>query len=207
MNRRGFMSETFLFNTLITIYGKCGSLLDAHEVFDEMPELNVISWTAMISACASSEEAETALGLFSQMQRTSIQPNHFTLSAILSAIRRGLQVASLEQGLEVHAQAVRRGLQLDLFVGNALVDMYVKCGSMEDALHVFDTMPQQDVVSWTSIIAGCEQNGLIEEALEMFHQMQQVGVMPNLKTFTNALSACPSLSALEQGVEITYSVK
>ncbi|XP_057851414.2 pentatricopeptide repeat-containing protein At2g13600-like [Cryptomeria japonica] len=124
------------------MHGKCGSLLDAREVFDGMPERNVISWTAMILAYDSSEQAETALG-FTQMQWTNIQPNHFTLSAIIYAIGR---VASLEKRLEVHAQAVRRGLQSDLFVGNAFVDVYVKCGSMEDGLHVFDAMLQQDVV-------------------------------------------------------------
>jgi pentatricopeptide repeat protein len=199
MSARGFVRDKIVLNTLINAYAKCGSLLDARKVFEEMCERNVISWTSVISAYASHGQAEEALGLFRRMQRMGVQPNHFTVATVLPACAK---LTALEQGMEIHEEIIRRGFQSDVFVGNALVDMYAKCGSIENARNVFDKMLQRDVVSWTSMIASCEQNGHVDEALELFYRMQLLGVRPNMKTFTSAVSACANLRALEQGMDI-----
>eukprot|EP01018_Ginkgo_biloba_P032087 Gb_22769 [translate_table: standard] len=168
MRERGIEPDNFLGNILLTMYAKCGSLVDARKVFDQMPKRNVVSWTVIIAAYARHGYSEEALTLFYQMQSTGVQPNPFTFATVLPACAN---LADLEQGKEIHKEIVRIGFQSDAFVGNALVDMYAKCGSIENARHVFDKMPERDVVTWTALITGYVQNGHIDEALELFKKM------------------------------------
>lgn len=219
-----------LTNKLVTVYAKFGCLADARRVFDQMPDRDVVSWTAMISAYARDRYADKALKMFDEMKQTGVQPNHFTFSSVLPACAT---LASLEQGREIHEEISTSGFLSEVFVGNALVDMYAKCGSIEEARHVFDKMPQRDVVSWnamisgyalngqidkalelfqnipkrnvvswTSMITGYAQNGLAVEALKLFQQMQRAGVKPISNTFASVLSACADLAALDQGMEV-----
>eukprot|EP01018_Ginkgo_biloba_P011199 Gb_27469 [translate_table: standard] len=174
MNNRGFMPDTFFWNTLLNMYVKCGSLVDARGVFDQIPERDVFSWTVMIAAYARLGLAEEALILFRQMQRTGIEPNQFTFASIIPACTN---LAALEQGKEIHEGAIRSGFQSDSFVSNTLAYMYAKCGSMDYARHVFDKMPNRDVVSWTAMIAGYGQHGNVDEALKMFQKMPQRDVV------------------------------
>eukprot|EP01018_Ginkgo_biloba_P001596 Gb_35886 [translate_table: standard] len=227
---RGFKPDIILGTILLTMYAKCGSLVDARTVFEQMPNRNVVSWTVMITAYASHGQAEDALTLFYQMQRSGIQPNRFTFAGILPACA---DLSSLEQGKKIHEEIIRCGFQSDVFVGNALVDMYAKCSDIKNARHVFDIMPQRDVVLWTTMIVGYVQNGLVDEALKLFQkipqrdvvswnamisgyvqnghidealklfgQMQLTGVKPSSKTFAGVLPACANLGALEKGKEL-----
>eukprot|EP01018_Ginkgo_biloba_P007740 Gb_39702 [translate_table: standard] len=174
MNERGFVSDRFLGNTLVNMYAKCGSLVDARRVFDEMAERDVCSWTVMIAAYSRHGFAEEALVMFYQMQRTGIQPNQFTFTGVLPACAK---LAALQQGMEIHEDIIRRGFQSDVFVESALVDMYAKCGSMESACDLFDKMPQRNVVSWNTMIAGYTHNGYAEEALKLFCTMPERNVV------------------------------
>jgi pentatricopeptide repeat protein len=226
----GFILERVLGNTLVNMYAKCGSLVDARRVFDQMSERDVCSWTLMISAYAKNGLPQEALSIFHQMQRTGVQPNQFTFASVLPACS---SLASLEEGMEIHDEIIRSGYESDLFVGNALVDMYAKCGNIEKAREVFDKMSQPDVVSWTALmtgyalaghiadaselfakmperdvwswtvmIAAYAKHGFPAEALTLFHQMQQKGIQPNQFTFAGVLPACANLASLELGAEI-----
>eukprot|EP01018_Ginkgo_biloba_P031910 Gb_25359 [translate_table: standard] len=221
-------------NKLVSIYGKCGNLVYARRVLDQMPERNVVSWTAIIAAYTRHGFAEEAVRLFYQMQRTGVQPNPFTFSSVLPACAN---LAALEHGKEIHEEIIKSGFDSDVYVGSALVDMYVKCGSMEYACHVFDRMPkrnvvswntmisgyaqnghaeealklfqktpERDVVSWNAMIAGYAQNGNHEEALTQFYEMQRKGIQPNQFTFASVLQACANLS-LEHGKGIHEEIR
>eukprot|EP01018_Ginkgo_biloba_P022819 Gb_03626 [translate_table: standard] len=170
MIERGFKSDKFLHTNLVIMYAKCGSLADGHRVLDEMPTQNVVPWTAMISAYSKREQAEEALALFNQMQRAGIQPDQLTFASILPACA---DLAALQQGKDIHEDIFRRGYQTNVILGSALVDMYIKCGSIEYARHVFDEMPERNVVSWNVMIAGYAQNGCLEEALKLFQKMPE----------------------------------
>ncbi|KAJ7289005.1 hypothetical protein O6H91_Y307500 [Diphasiastrum complanatum] len=189
-------SNIFLANTLVHMYSKCGSVLDAHKVFSNMPQHNVYSWTAIISAYADSGQGEEAINLFQQMQETGLAPDKVVFVVVLKACAR---LAALEQGKQLHSHIIKRGFQLDLIIGNTLVDMYAKCGCTEDARELFNNMSERDVVSWTAMIAGYAQNGLGKEALALYEQMKQEGMQPNNVTFVPLLKACASLAALEHG--------
>jgi pentatricopeptide repeat protein len=168
MNRMGFKADVVLETKLLTVYAKSGRLTDARRVLDEMPNANVVSWTAMIAAYAKHGHAEEALKLFSLMQRTGIRPDPFAFVSVLPACAN---MESLELGKEAHEDIIRSGFQSNIFVGSSVVDMYVKCGSIEDARKVFDKMPERNVVSWTAMIAGYAQNGHVDEAFELFEKM------------------------------------
>eukprot|EP01018_Ginkgo_biloba_P002747 Gb_11036 [translate_table: standard] len=196
MNERGIFPEIWLQNTLVNMYAKCGSLLEARRAFDEMPKRDVCSWTVMIQAYARYGFCEEALALFHQMQRNGVQPDQFTFASVLPAC------ANLEAIDYVHDEIIRSGFLDDVFVGSALVDMYAKCGSIQRARNVFDKMPKRDMFSWTVMIAACCRHGLSEEALTLFYKMQRTGIQPDQFTFASVLSACANLAALEQGMEI-----
>eukprot|EP01018_Ginkgo_biloba_P013185 Gb_32447 [translate_table: standard] len=199
INLRGFMPDRYLGNTLVHMYVKFGSLLDARRVFNDMPKRDVFSWTVMIAAYSRYGFANEALALFHQMQQTDIKPNHFTFVSVLPACAN---MASLEQGKEIHDKITRSGLDSNVFVGNTLIGMYAKCRSLDMARNVFDKMPQRDVVSWNSMIAPYTRHGHFEEALKLFAQMRRADIQPDEFTFASVLPACATLAALEQGKEI-----
>eukprot|EP01018_Ginkgo_biloba_P000439 Gb_36918 [translate_table: standard] len=225
INRNGFQYDGFVANALVDMYAKCGSLEKARDLFDKMPQRDavsmraagygqnahvdetpiffpkmpkrdIVSWTAMIAGYARNGDAMEALELFKQMQVAGVKPDSKTFASVLPACAN---LAALEQGMEIHQEIVRSGFQSDVFVVNALVDMYAKCGNIETARHLFNKMHQRDVVSWTAMIAGYAMHGCGEEALELFEQMQNSGVNPNEVTLVCVLSACCHAGLLDDG--------
>eukprot|EP01018_Ginkgo_biloba_P014275 Gb_03221 [translate_table: standard] len=174
ITERGFMPDTILDTALVTMYAKCGNMMDARRVFDQMPRRNVVSWTALITAYARHGHADKALKAFYQMQRAGIQPDRFAFATVLPACAN---LAALRQGKEIHEEIIRSGFEPDVNVWNALVDMYAKCGSIKDARHVFDKMPERNVVSWNSMIAGYAQNGHVDKALNLFLETPEPNVV------------------------------
>ncbi|KAJ7532424.1 hypothetical protein O6H91_13G002800 [Diphasiastrum complanatum] len=199
MIQSGLDSDIFLGNILVDMYAKCGSVFEAREVFDAMPEHNVFSWTAIISAYADHGQGEEAIILYQQMQQTGIVPDKVAFVVVLKACSR---IAALEQGKQLHSDIIRSGFESDLIVGNTLIDMYAKCGCIEGARGVFNKLNERDVVSWNAMIAGYAQQGLAEEALAMYEQMKQEGVQPDNVTYLVLLKACASTAALEQGKQL-----
>ncbi|KAJ7560176.1 hypothetical protein O6H91_04G117100 [Diphasiastrum complanatum] len=195
----GLDSHMFLGNTLMEMYAKCGSVLDARKVFNTMPEHNVFSWTAIMSAYADHGQGEEAIDLFQQMQQTGIAPDKVAFVVVLKACTR---IAALEQGKQLHTDIIKSGFESDLIVGNTLVNMYAKCGCIGHALRVFNKMSERDVVSWNAMIAGYAENGLGQDVLALYEQMKEEGVQPNNVTYVVLLKTCASIVALEQGKQL-----
>eukprot|EP01018_Ginkgo_biloba_P023754 Gb_10615 [translate_table: standard] len=169
---------------------------DARQLFDSMPEKNVVSWTAMIAGYVQNGCGEEALDLFSQMRRASIKANQSTFTSVFSACAN---LCAVEQGKQVHAHIVKTEFVSDVWVGNALITMYAKCGSIDHASHAFNKMPEQDIVSWNAIIVGCAQHGHGKEALRLFQQMERIGIKPNAITFVGVLLACSHAGLVDEG--------
>jgi pentatricopeptide repeat protein len=197
--KTGFESEIFVASALVDMYPKCGSMEDASKVFDSMPDRDIVSWTAMMVGYAQNGYAAEALRLFCQMQDAGMKPNRFPIASVLSGCA-GL--GALEQGKQIHTHILKVGFDSDMFVDNALVDMYAKCGSIEEAQQLFDGMSDRDVVTWNAMIAGYAQNEHGEEALKLLHEMQWTNLKPNIFTFGSVLKACASLAALESGQRV-----
>eukprot|EP01018_Ginkgo_biloba_P004838 Gb_17076 [translate_table: standard] len=197
--RCGFESDIFVGNALIDMYIKCGSIVFGRRVFDKMSQRDVVSWSTIIGGYVQNQLSNEALKLIYEMQQTGLKPNSITLSSVLPACAHS---AASQEGQQIHNYIIKNAFESDIFVGNALVDMYAKCNKIEIARCVFDKMSQKDVVSWNSIIAGYTQNGDANEALQLFRQMQKNGTKPNLTTVASGLSSCAQLATVQQGMEI-----
>jgi pentatricopeptide repeat protein len=173
-----------------------GHVDKALKLFHKMPNQNVISWNMIIAGCTQNGHGEEALKLYQQMKQAGVKPNPKTFSSVLSACAN---LAALEQGKEIHELVIKSGYQSDIFVGNALVDMYAKCGSIDNARITFEQMHQHDVVSWTTIITGYAMHGHGKEALKLFERMQHSGTSPDDVTFLGVLSACCHAGLVDDG--------
>uniref|UniRef100_A0A0E0H2E4 Pentacotripeptide-repeat region of PRORP domain-containing protein n=1 Tax=Oryza nivara TaxID=4536 RepID=A0A0E0H2E4_ORYNI len=171
--KAGFLGRVPVQNALVTFYGACGQCGDARKVFDEMAERDVVSWTALLSAFTRGGMFMEVLGVLAEMDVT---PNEVTLASALVACGK---LGTARAGKAVHGWYFRREKELNLIVGNALLDMYVKCEKLDLARRVFDMLLARDIVSWTVMISGLVQCKRPSEALEVFNAMQISGVKPD----------------------------
>ncbi|KAJ7544990.1 hypothetical protein O6H91_09G102000 [Diphasiastrum complanatum] len=195
----GLESNIFVGTALIDMYSKCGSLLDARQVFDRMPMRNVVAWNAMIAGYAKHGDGNEALKLFQCMKYGGVRPDGVTFVEVLCACSR---LAALEQGRQVHSDIIKGGYHTDIFVGTALVDMYAKCGSLAQANKVLHQMTVRNVISWNALLAGYTKLGKHNEVLELFWKMKLENIVPDEVTFSCILNACNSHEALEAGKQI-----
>ncbi|KAI5083801.1 hypothetical protein GOP47_0003544 [Adiantum capillus-veneris] len=202
--KRGLIKiDLFVGSALVVLYFKCGFLVKAQEVFDSLPIKDVVCWTALVAGYAEHGSGQEALYHFKQMQLQNVHPDAVTFVCALKACATMFAEA---EGEEIHTELERQGLlESNIIVGNALVDMYAKCGSLRRAKEVFDKLPECNVVSWTALIGGYVEAGCDQEALTCYEQMHRDGVLPNSVTYMSILKSCGSIRALERGRQ-THSV-
>ena len=159
---------------------------------------NVVQWNELITSYVNNNLYEKAMASFEQMKAEGvITPDSITFTCVLKAC--GI-VGSLEIGEEVYEEIRKRGLlQKDVVLGNSLVDMYCKCGTLEKAQHVFDQLPVRNVGSWNALIAGFAQQGQCHEAIDCFERIQNRGVTPNSITFICLLKSCSKTGDIKNG--------
>ncbi|CAN1783413.1 Pentatricopeptide repeat-containing protein At1g03540 [Linum perenne] len=150
----------------------------------------------MITGYVKVEKPRSSIQLFLEMVGGGVEPNAFTLSAVVKACA---SLAAIKQGKEVHCQYVRRGGWRDVIVESALVDLYAKCGCVDFAYRVFKQMPDRNLITWNTMIRGFAQNGRIEGALALFDDMVKQGVKPDYITFIGVLFACSHSGLVDQG--------
>jgi pentatricopeptide repeat protein len=196
--RRAMDLDIFIANSLMDMYAKFGCSEKASAIFEKIEARNVVSWNAMIANLAQNVAESEAFRLVIEMQKSGECPNSFTIVNLLPACSR---VASLKIGKQIHAWSIRRSLMSDLFVSNALIDAYAKCGQLSLARSIFDRSEKDDV-SYNTLIVGYSQSSLCFESLRLFEQMRSAGVEYDAVSFMGCLSACANLSAFKQGKEI-----
>ncbi|KAJ7954505.1 Pentatricopeptide repeat-containing protein [Quillaja saponaria] len=179
--------DVYVGSALVDMYCKCGRCDDAHKVFDEMPFRNIVSWTALIAGYVHCNKFKNALLVFQHMLLEKIVPNQSTLTSVLSACSH---IGALDQGRWIHGYIDRNQVHFNSAIGTALIDMYAKCGCINEALLVFERLPVKDVYSWTSIINALAMHGDALRALKLFSRMLGNKVQPNEVTFIGVLSAC-----------------
>lgn len=203
VTKSGFCSDVSALTPIVDMYAKCKDVEDARKVFDRMPERNVVSWCSMMAGYGDNGDTNEVQSLFKTMQEMGLTPNEFVFSSVLNACAIA---GALKQGKQVHAYFIKMGLMLDPCGGSALVTMYARSGSIEDAREIFDTMLERDVAAWTTMIVGYAQHGLGMEALGLFEDMQAAGVKPNHITFVGVLSACSHVGLVNEGRQYFSSI-
>ncbi|KAK7340231.1 hypothetical protein VNO77_20929 [Canavalia gladiata] len=200
MQQRNLVS----WNAMIMGYGKVGNLTAAQELFDAMPQRDVISWTSMITGYSQAGQFNEAVRLFKGMMEAKVKPDEITVASVLSACAH---IGSLDVGEAVHDYIRKYDVKADIYVGNALIDMYCKCGVVDKALEVFKEMRKKDSVSWTSMITGFAVNGFADSALDFFSQMLREGVQPSHGAFVGILLACAHAGLVDKGLEYFESME
>ncbi|KAJ7960505.1 Pentatricopeptide repeat-containing protein [Quillaja saponaria] len=196
--RTSIESDVFIANSLIDLYAKSGQSSVAASVFNKMGERNIVSWNAMVANFAQNRLELAAIGLIRQMQDYGEIPNTVTFTNVLPACAR---LGLLRSGKEIHARTVRMGFTVDLFVSNALTDMYSKCGCLILARNVFN-ISLRDEVSYNILIVGYSQTSDCSESLNLFSEMRPSGMIHDIVSFVGVISACANLAAIKQGKEI-----
>ncbi|KAM7499202.1 hypothetical protein LguiA_023616 [Lonicera macranthoides] len=192
----GYDWNVYVGSALLDMYARCGRMDEAQFIFDGLHSKNEVSWNALIAGHARKGEGENALSLFCKMQREDFRPTHFTYSSVFTACASS---GALEQGKWIHAHMIKSGLKLIAFIGNTLLDMYGKSGSIDDAKKVFDRLLKRDIVSWNSMLTACAQHGRGKETVERFEEMLGIGIEPNAVTFLCVLTACSHAGLLDKG--------
>ncbi|KAK1437253.1 hypothetical protein QVD17_03042 [Tagetes erecta] len=187
--------------SMISGYMKQGCVKDAEDIFTKTIVKDVVVFNAMIEGYSKSvETAKKAIEIYITMQRLDFKPNMSTFASIIGACAL---LSAFEVGQQVQGQLMKTEFAADIKMRSALIDMYSKCGRIDDARKVFDEMPERNVFSWTSMIDGYGKNGDPSEALDLFTRMQNVyGIRPNHVTFLGALSACGHAGLVSKGLEI-----
>ncbi|KAK7320251.1 hypothetical protein VNO77_29563 [Canavalia gladiata] len=184
-------------NALLALYGKCEQMEHCEIIFSRMCERrDEVSWNSMISGYIHNGILHKAVDLVWLMVQRGQRLDGFTLATVLSSCA---SIATLEQGMEVHACSIRACLDSDVVVGSALVDMYAKCGKIDYASRFFELMPVRNIYSWNSMISGFARHGNGQKALKLFTQMKQNGQLPDHVTFVGVLSACSHVGLVDEG--------
>ncbi|KAM4107900.1 hypothetical protein ACB094_03G002400 [Castanea mollissima] len=198
--KHGFKTDVFVGTALVDMYAKCDDMSSAERVFDEMPERRLISWNSMIVGFLQNKFYDRAVGVFKELLReSSDSPDQVSCSSVLSACAN---MSGLEFGRQVHGVAAKHGLVTLAYVKNSLMDMYCKCGLFSDAVELFQTIGDSDVVTWNVMIVGCVCNDNFEEACNYFWVMRRKDISPDEASYSSVLHASASLAALDQGTLI-----
>ena len=202
----GFEADVSVANGLIDFYGKCHQVGCSEIMFSGIFKPNNVSWCSMVASYVQNDEVEKACMLFLRARKEGIEPTDFMVSSVVSACA-GL--SGLEVGRGVHALAVKACVEGNIFVGSALVDMYGKCGSIEDADRAFDEMPERNLITWNAMIGAYAHQGRADMAVALFDKMTHasLGVAPNYVTFVCVLSACSRDGSVNVGMEIFESMR
>ncbi|KAK7316940.1 hypothetical protein RJT34_00776 [Clitoria ternatea] len=188
--------------SMVVAYTLAGELDEACGVFKDMPVKNTVSWTALITGFVRNGRCNEALDVFQQMLKEGVRPSAPTFVSVLDACA---EEALIGIGKQVHGQIVRgskSGNLFNVYVYNALIDMYGKCGDMKSAEILFEMAPMRDVVSWNTLINGFAQNGHGQDSLAVFRRMIEANTQPNHVTFLGVLSACSHAGLDNEGLEL-----
>ncbi|KAK7303236.1 hypothetical protein RJT34_14138 [Clitoria ternatea] len=193
-------------NALLGGFIKNRMVNEARQIFNEMPERDVFSWSTMISGYAQTDHPRMAVEIFHEMVASGIRPNEVTMVGVFSAIAT---LGVLKEGRWAHEYVCNESIPLNDNLCAALVDMYAKCGSINSALQFFNQIRDKtvSVSPWNAIMCGLASHGHASMCLEVFSDMQRYNIKPNPITFIGVLSACCHAGLVEPGRRIFKSMK
>lgn len=186
ISKLGFEWDIFVASSLVHMYCRFGQLFVANRIFKDMPFRDMGCWNSVISGFCQNGNGVAALAILDQMRLEGIKMDSVTVSSILPICAR---MNDSLRGMLIHLFVIKHGLEFDVYVSNALINMYAKFGELGHAQKVFDQMVLRDLVSWNSIIAAHEQNDLPDRAINFFYEMQLHRVQPDLLTLVSIASS------------------
>ncbi|XP_050381964.1 putative pentatricopeptide repeat-containing protein At3g11460, mitochondrial [Argentina anserina] len=190
------LHNTYLSTKLAAFYASCAQMPHALLIFHSLPFKTSFLWNFMIRGHACNGVRLDAIALYRQMIGFRLKADNFTYPFVLKACG---DLLAVEIGRRVHSEVVVSGFETNLYVGNALLAMYMKFGDSGYACKVFDRMRERDLTCWNTMVSGYVRNGEPREALAVFERMGRVGVRADGTTLLGVASACGELVALREG--------
>ncbi|KAF2304505.1 hypothetical protein GH714_032824 [Hevea brasiliensis] len=225
--RYGMTFDGFLGNALLDLYAKCEKLDEACIVFEQLPCRSAVSWNSMLDGFCRSGDVDKAMsffnsipekdivswntmlnfyvkhvlftesfGFFQEMQLSNVKPDNITLIGLLSSCAR---VGALNHGIWLHVYIKKNDIGLDSLLATALIDMYGKCGCAEIAYSFFSELTERNVFVWTAMIAAYAMEGQAHKAIDIYLEMEVMGIKPDYVTFIALLSACSHGGLVDEG--------
>ncbi|XP_058114432.1 pentatricopeptide repeat-containing protein At5g44230-like isoform X1 [Magnolia sinica] len=188
--------DSISWTAMLSGYTNRGNMHAAQELFNQMAERDVTSWNAMITGYSHSGDWLMALELFDKMRSENIEPNQVTMAVAISICG---QLGALDMARQMHEYLKKTGVEMNVHIFNALIDMYAKCGSVDEAHSVFGQMSVKDTVSYNAMIVGFANHGQGQDALNLFLEFLEGGARPDRITFIGVLTACSHAGLLEVG--------
>ncbi|XP_071733394.1 pentatricopeptide repeat-containing protein At5g50990-like [Rutidosis leptorrhynchoides] len=185
-------------NSIITSFMKMGDVEIAKQIFKKMPKRDLISWNSMIGGFVRNTRFQEALGFFRKMLKSNMDPDKFTFSSIIIACGR---VGALDQAKWIHNLLIENNIELNFILSSALIDMYSRCGRIETAKSIFESVKDNDVSVWNAMINGLAMHGLATDAVEIFSRMEGKNILPDAVTFVGVLTACSHCGLTQKGRE------
>ncbi|XP_021814262.1 putative pentatricopeptide repeat-containing protein At3g25060, mitochondrial isoform X3 [Prunus avium] len=184
---------------LIATYARIGDIVSARKVFDTLSQRGIHAWNAIIIAYSRQYCPSEVVSLYHQMILDRVRPDSSTFTVALKACASTLD---LKTGEEIWSKAVNCGYEYDVFVGSSVLNLYAKCGKMDEAVMVFNKMPRRDLVCWTTMVTGFVQSGRPIEAVDMYKTMQNEGMEFDGVVLMGLVQACASLGDLRLGLSV-----
>nr|GLL43416.1 pentatricopeptide repeat-containing protein At4g21065-like [Ipomoea trifida] len=194
--KTGFVSDVHVNNTLLKMYAACGVVEFARKVFDEMHHRDMVSWSCMIASYVDCNLPSHAILAFKKMKLANEKESSITLVSLVAACTSLLNV---RLGQSIHSQILTNGIEFHVGLATSLLQMYAKCGRVEEAFQIFNSMSTKNLQSWTIMISALADNGRGEEAISLFPRMEEAGLRPDSLSFSAILSACSHLGLVEEG--------
>ncbi|XP_071725488.1 pentatricopeptide repeat-containing protein At3g58590 [Rutidosis leptorrhynchoides] len=192
-------------NIIAGMYNRSGQYHETQELFCDVADPDIVSWNILIAACSRNGDYKEAFELFYHMQMDCILPDNYTYVSLVSICTK---LCNLGLGSSLHGLMIKLDFKLcDIMVFNVMIDMYGKCGSLRSSVAMFDEMRYKNVISWTAIVSAFGLHGHGQESLEMFRQMETVGIKPDKVAFVAALSACRHVGLVKEGMELFENMK
>ncbi|KFK31009.1 hypothetical protein AALP_AA6G056700 [Arabis alpina] len=192
----GYGRSRSLLTKLITLACSARAISYTHLLFLSVPLPDDFLFNSIIKSTSKLRFPFDCIAYYRRMLSSNVSPTNYTFTSVIKSCA---DLSVLRIGIGVHCHVVVTGFGLDTYVQTALVTFYSKCGDMRAARQVFDRMPEKSVVAWNSLVSGFEQNGLAEEAIQVFYRMRESGFEPDSATFVSVLSACAQTGAISLG--------
>ncbi|KAK6931234.1 DYW domain [Dillenia turbinata] len=200
----GLTHNVYIHPTLINMYVECDDVDSGRGVFEKIVDPCVVTCNAMINGYAECGWPNEALSMFRELQAKNLKPTDVTLLSVLSCCAL---LGALDLGKWIHEYVKKNGFDQNVKVNTALIDMYAKCGSLEDARIVFENMNFRDTQACSVMIGAYGFHGHGHKAISLFREMRRAKIQPDEITFLGLLNACSHSGLVEEGIKYFYAMR
>ncbi|CAH8382556.1 unnamed protein product [Eruca vesicaria subsp. sativa] len=197
-------SHSYVGCGLVSMYSRCNCIASACGVFSSISEPDLVACSALITCYSKCGNHKEVLCLFNDLRMSGKKPDSVLVAIVLGSCA---ELSDWVYGQEVHSYVIRQGLELDIKVSSALIDMYSKCGILDSAMTLFAKVPEKSVVSFNSVILGLGLHGFASSAFQKFNEMLEMGLNPDEVTFSALLCTCCHSGLLYEGQDIFMRMK